>query len=298
MHPLERTTADQVVAILKNTLLRMNLNIQRARGQCYDGAAIMAGEKTGVASQIKTINGKCLHTHCYGNALNLAVADAIKSVKCISDSLETVREIGKLVKNSPQRNTKLYKIRAETKNESRGVHAFCTTRWTVRCEALSAVINNHTELMELWEWSLTIVKDTDMNARIRGVQSMMTSFNFYFGYSLGERLLKQADNLSGALQDSSTSAAQGNQVAHDVVKTLLKDQNDASFELFWSRTLQRKQPNFRTLRTPSCPGSKKHQRGERLVYWIHTTLLKLQRPIQRSLLCSDRYCNAVHHLEI
>ena len=132
MHPLERTTADQVAAVLKNTLLRMNVNIQRARGQCYDGPATMAGEKTGVATQIKNINEKCLYTHCYGHALNLAVADAIKSVKCISDSLETVREIGKLVKNSPQRNTKLDKIRAETKNESRGVHAFCTTRWTVR----------------------------------------------------------------------------------------------------------------------------------------------------------------------
>ena len=43
MYPLERTTADQVVAILKNALLRMNLNTQRARGQCYDGAATMAG---------------------------------------------------------------------------------------------------------------------------------------------------------------------------------------------------------------------------------------------------------------
>ena len=50
MHPLERTTAHQVVAILKNALLRMNLNIQRARGQCSDGAATMAGEKTGVAT--------------------------------------------------------------------------------------------------------------------------------------------------------------------------------------------------------------------------------------------------------
>ena len=31
MHPLERTSADQVVAILKNALLRINFNIQRAR---------------------------------------------------------------------------------------------------------------------------------------------------------------------------------------------------------------------------------------------------------------------------
>ena len=67
--------------------------------------------------------------HCYGHALNLAVAE----VKRISDSLETVREITKLVTKWPQRNTKLDEIRAETQNESRGVHDFCPTRWTIRC---------------------------------------------------------------------------------------------------------------------------------------------------------------------
>ena len=55
--------------------------------------------KTGVATQIKALNSKCLYTHCFGHGLNLAVADAIKSVKYISDSLETVREIAKLVKS-------------------------------------------------------------------------------------------------------------------------------------------------------------------------------------------------------
>ena len=60
MHPLERTNAEQVVGIPKNPLLRINLNIQRVRGQCHDGVATKAGEKSGVATQIKTINGKCL----------------------------------------------------------------------------------------------------------------------------------------------------------------------------------------------------------------------------------------------
>ena len=128
MYPLERATADHIVAVLKNCLacnaismhaismhaISMHLRIENARGQCYDGASTMAGEKSGVAIQIKALNSKCLYTHCYGHALNLAVADAIKSVKCISDSLETVREIAKLVKKSPQGNTKLDKIRAET----------------------------------------------------------------------------------------------------------------------------------------------------------------------------------------
>ena len=71
-----------------------------------DGAATKEGEKTGVATEIKTINGKWLYTHCYGHASNLAVADAIKSLQYISDSLKTVREIGKLVKKSSQRNTR------------------------------------------------------------------------------------------------------------------------------------------------------------------------------------------------
>ena len=98
MHPLERTNADQVVAILKNALLRINLTIQRVHKQCYHGAATKADEKTGIATQIKTITGKSLYKHRYGHDSNLNVADAIKSVQCISDSLKTVREIGKLVK--------------------------------------------------------------------------------------------------------------------------------------------------------------------------------------------------------
>ena len=246
MYPLKRTTADHIIAVLKNCLISMHLRIENARGQCYDGASTMAGEKTGVATQIKPLNSKCLYTHCYGRALNLAFADAIKSVKCISDSLhETVREITKLVKKSPQRNTKLDKIRAETQNESRGVHAFCPTRWTVCGESLEAVLNNYMELMELWEWSLDIC--TEMKARIRGVQGMMATFPFYFGCTLG------ADNLSHALQGSSMSAAQGQQVAEEVCKTLSRDRSEAVFDLFWTRLLKRKSEED-AVAEPKLPG--------------------------------------------
>ena len=167
----------------------------------------------------------------------MAVADAIKSVKCISDSLETVREIAKLVKKSPQRNTKLDKILAKTQNESRGVHAFCPTRWTVGGESLEVSLNNHMELIKLWEWSLDICKDTEMKARIRGVQGMMTTFPFYFGCTFWAFILKRTDNLS---QGSSMSAGQGQQVAEEVCKTVSRDRSEAAFDLFWMRLLQRK----------------------------------------------------------
>jgi hypothetical protein len=44
--------------------------------------------------------------------------------------------------------------------------------------------------MELWDWSLTTVTDTDMKARFRGVQAHMQKFEFFFGSSLAELLLR------------------------------------------------------------------------------------------------------------
>ncbi|XP_029212425.2 uncharacterized protein LOC114976181 [Acropora millepora] len=208
MYPLERTTADHIVAVLKNCQISMHLRIENVRGHCYDGASTMAGEKTGVAIQIKALNSECLYTHCFGRALNLAVADAIKSVKCISDSLETKRD-----------------------------REACEKR---RGETLEAVLNNYMDLIEFREWSLDICKDTEMKARIRGVQGMMATFPFYFGCTLGAFILKHTDNLSLALQGSSMSAAQGQQVAEEVCKTVSRDRSEAAFDLFWTWLLKRK----------------------------------------------------------
>ena len=68
------------------------------------------------------------------------------------------------------------------KNESQGVHAFCHTRWTVGSEALAAVINNHAELMELWEWSLTVSKARNESKNPRC--SKYDDNDFYFGCTL------------------------------------------------------------------------------------------------------------------
>ena len=70
-------------------------------------------------------------------------------------------------------------------------------------------------------------------------------------------LLKQTDNLSRALQDSSTSAAQGNRLAQDVMNTLSKDRSDTSFDLFWARILQRKTTEVQDIEDPKLPRTHK-----------------------------------------
>ena len=130
LHPLPGTTSDQIVFIIKDILLRMNLKLEKSRGQCFDGAASMAGPKSGVATKIKSLNEKCLYTHCYGNALNLAIGDVIKNVKSLSETFGTAYEICKLVKKSPKRNTKLDAIRESTESDTKSDHTLSPTRWT------------------------------------------------------------------------------------------------------------------------------------------------------------------------
>ena len=79
----------------------------RIRGQCYDGCSTMAGEKSGVAKQIKEEESRAPFTHCYTHLLNIAVGDAIKNSKLMKDALETTHEIKKLIKKSPKRDAKL-----------------------------------------------------------------------------------------------------------------------------------------------------------------------------------------------
>ena len=63
--------------------------------------------------------------------------------------------------------------------------------------------------MELWEWSLRVASPSKMKARIIGAKDFMKMLRFLFGCKLGYPVLQQTDNLSKALQETSTSASQG-----------------------------------------------------------------------------------------
>ena len=78
-----------------------------------------------------------------------------------------------------------------------------------------------------------------MKARVIGVNIVMSNFSFFFGCVLGESMLRLTDHLSRSLQDPKASAAEEQEIAADTVRTLLKDRNEDSFDLFWNHTLMR-----------------------------------------------------------
>ena len=115
-----------------------------------------------------------------------------------------------------------------------GIRVLCPTWWTVRAEALQSILENYQVLLELWIESVDIVKDAGMKAHIRGVESQMKSFNYFYGVTLEDLTLRHTDNLSRTLQKTDISAAEGQEVTAMTVQTL-KTRSDSNFSLFWKK---------------------------------------------------------------
>ena len=96
----------------------------------------MSGARKGVASLITKEESRALCTHCYGHALNLAVADTVKQSKICKDALDTAFEITRLIKFSPKRNAAFDRIKASSEEDGFsspiGIRTSSHTQWTAR----------------------------------------------------------------------------------------------------------------------------------------------------------------------
>ncbi len=188
--------------------------------------------RPGVSSVIIQEQPKACYIHCYSHSLNLAVSDTIKNSTTMKRALDITNEITKLVKFSPRRDNLFNKLKNEMSPGNPGIRVLCPTRWTVRAESIDSIVRNYSVLQELWDESVSLVHDSEVIARIRGVASQMQLFDFFFGLVLGENLLRNTDNLSRTLQKKNYSASEGQLTAHrtkDVLKRIRNEKCLISF---------------------------------------------------------------------
>lgn len=238
LYMIDDMCAGTIVHVIKDALVRMNLRLNKCRGQCYDGASNMSGPRSGVAKQLLDEEPCALYLHCHGHALNLAAGDAIKNCKVTKDALDVTFEVSKLVKFSPKRTAQLEKLRNELAIESPGFRVLCPTRWTVRAASLKSVLTNYKALQQLWETTKDSTSDPTIKGRIIGVEFQFKTFSFYFGLHLASLILKHTDNLSKTLQSTSMSVTEGAHIAAMTVKTLQSIRSDERYDAFWDLVLR------------------------------------------------------------
>ena len=259
------TNADAIVSALKDVLLRMNINLNKCRGQCYDGCSTMTGSKNGVVVQIKKDEKRALYTHCYCHSLNLAIGDTMRNCDLLQRTLDNTFELTKLIKKSPKRESKLKEIQAAVAHESCNEYSekefkpsitmFCPTRWTVREKTLEGIIRNYDELQKLWEWAAKNTTDAKMKGRIRGIAIYSSTFSYCFGIHLAATILSNCENLSKALQGTQVSAIDAQSTARSTVTTLKKLRTAENFELFYEKV--KKFAKDHDVEEPSLPRNRK-----------------------------------------
>ena len=247
--PLDKANAANIAGTIKDVLLRMSLSMEDAKAQCYDGCSTMTGVRNGVSTITKRDNPKCLLTHCYCHALNLAVGDTVKNVPLLKETLEDAYELTKLIKYSPKRQAALKNKQQELKidnlnlpvdstspdtEEFSKLRLFCPTRWTVRPRALQSISSNYKAILEMLLWCIESqnTSDSDIRAKAGGIERKMNTLKFVYGMHLAMLVLNHSDNLSATLQDPKLCAADAQKTAQLVVQTLSKLRDDEHAQNF------------------------------------------------------------------
>ena len=125
----------------------------------------------------------------------------------MKDVMGTGTEIISLVKYSPKIENLLGNIKdlihfeyLHTDDEievTPTLDKLSATRWTVRENANKKIESSYHPLMKLWDVLLATGKlDSEVKARIIGVQDQMCEFQFFHGLNLSQRLFTISDHLS------------------------------------------------------------------------------------------------------
>ena len=191
-----KTDAASLVAIVEDVLLRLNLDIGNCRGQCYDGAANMAGRFSGVQARIRAKCEKALYVHCCAHSLNLAVQDAVRKIPIIRDTLDYVRELNTVIRGSAKRFALFENIRTEPDDDEEqlssksniSLRQLCPTRWTVKADAMKSVLTNYVAAIETLE-QIAEEDRGESGSKSSGLVKILNGFQFFLDSNLVFRFL-------------------------------------------------------------------------------------------------------------
>ena len=264
-----------IISSIKDIMIRMQLEFDKCRGQCYDGASNMLGKKSGLAKLIKEIQPNANDTHCHGHSNSLAVKSATKQSKVLTKTMGTAGEIVVLIKYSPKRENYLGSIKEQVEFEiepeecTNDLQKLSETRWTIRAKCMQRILDNYDSLMKVWVHCLeNDAMEWDLKGRIIGVRSQMETFDLFFGLHLASRIYSHTDNLAKSVQGKKMSAISSKRLANLTISVLKSIRNEQSFDNFFDVVLA-KAKAIPFIRDPELGRNKKDPARYSIMFYLH-----------------------------
>lgn len=170
---------------------------------CTDGASVMTGSSSGVATKFVERYGNHVETfHCLAHRIELAVDDALKSVTATNHFQSILKSLFALYSMSPKNQRELREVATETETQLLRITAVFGVRWVASSfRAVSAVWRNYPALHgHFIHASLDSTRTSTERSKFQGLAKKLGTVSFLRDLSLMKDVLRELSFLSLKLQ--------------------------------------------------------------------------------------------------
>jgi hypothetical protein len=231
------TTGEALAEAFLNTLEEYGIDVNKIRGQGYDGAANMAGKHRGVQARIRQRVPYANYTHCRAHSLNLAIIHACKE-PLIRNLMDTVQTIAFAFDYSAKRLTQFkesLELDADVKDameRKTKLKTLCETRWFSRVDSLTTFLKCYDVIVAALR---ELAEDGDSKARSH-VCSIL-QFDFIIALVTAEHVLAPTNPLSAVLQGKEQDLLEAVKECQAVISILQAERaDDTIWEAIFSKS--------------------------------------------------------------
>ena len=136
-------TAEVLFGLIVKFLKDKELPVEKLVGFGSDGASVMVGRKSGVATRLKELSPHLINIHCMAHRFNLCTSQASKNIPYLKDTFEKVfKDMYYYFEKSANRTAELKEIQKVLESPQLKVREVHEIRWLAFYDALYAAYHS------------------------------------------------------------------------------------------------------------------------------------------------------------
>ena len=262
MHKLDAAAlTDSIISVLT----KQGIDVKQCIAQCYDGASVMSGKRSGVQARFREVTGSgCIYIHCYAHRLNLVVVDTARGIKEVNNFFGLMEAIYSFFSVSSLRHGRFTQAQKDKSIRVMEIPSLSDTRWVCRYVAVQLFLNRYECLILALESIIDESTDRSEAAEAVGLLAQLQEFSFIFFLKAFNCVLGLTKPLSDTLQSQQLNLA----TAIDLVDSTCMTLNDRRSEKYFEENLWREcltlAQDLNIDVAPPCAGKRRSRPPQRL----------------------------------
>lgn len=236
MHDLDASAlTENIISVLE----KRGLDVKQCIAQCYDGASVMSGKRSGVQARFREATGSgCIYIHCYAHRLNLVVVDTARGIKEVDNFFGLMEAVYRFFSVSSLRHGRFVQAQKDKNVRIMEIPSLSDTRWVCRYAAIQVFLNRFECLILALEVIVDESKDRSEAAEAVGLSVQLQEFSFLLFLQVFYCVLGVTKPLSDTLQTKQLNLATAIDLVDSTCKTLSDRRSEKYFEgNIWKESL-------------------------------------------------------------